>query len=75
MQDVFIVDAVRTPFGKRNGALEELHAQDLAAKPLEALEARTDFTESGYPEDVIYGCVTPIGARVMCSVPPATSTS
>ncbi|WP_254864468.1 thiolase family protein [Halovivax gelatinilyticus] len=65
MRDVYIVDAVRTPFGKRNGALAELHAQDLAAKPLEALAARNDFDERGYPEDVVYGCVTPMGEQGM----------
>ncbi|AGB15529.1 acetyl-CoA acetyltransferase [Halovivax ruber XH-70] len=65
MQDAYIVDAVRTPFGKRGGSFRDFHAQDLAATPLEALEDRNDFSQSGYPEDVVYGCVTPIGEQGM----------
>ncbi|MFC6733542.1 MULTISPECIES: thiolase family protein [unclassified Haladaptatus] len=59
MQDAVIVDGVRTPFGKRGGSLKDLHPQDLAAKPLEALESRNDFDPT-LIEDVIYGCVTPV---------------
>ncbi|WP_436344262.1 thiolase family protein [Natronorubrum sp. FCH18a] len=59
MHDAVIVDAVRTPFGKRDGSFRDTHPQDLAAKPLEALRARNDF-EPETIEDVIYGCVTPI---------------
>ncbi|MFB6070517.1 MAG: acetyl-CoA C-acyltransferase [Halanaeroarchaeum sp.] len=59
MQEAVIVDAVRTPFGDRNGALSDTHPQDLAAEPLGALEARNDFDPSTI-EDVVYGCVTPI---------------
>ncbi|WP_121744363.1 thiolase family protein [Natronorubrum halophilum] len=59
MNNAVIVDAVRTPFGKRDGSFRDTHPQDLAAKPLEALRTRTDF-EPETIEDVIYGCVTPI---------------
>ncbi|QRV14640.1 thiolase family protein [Haloterrigena salifodinae] len=59
MNDAVIVDAVRTPFGKRDGSLRDTHPQDLAATPLEALEARTGFDPDAI-EDVIYGCVTPV---------------
>ncbi|KTG29672.1 thiolase family protein [Haloferax profundi] len=65
MQDAYIVDAVRTPFGRRNGSFRGVHPQDLAAKPLLALEERVGFTGSEDPEDVIYGCVTPIGEQGM----------
>ncbi|WP_416838604.1 thiolase family protein [Haloferax sp. DFSO52] len=65
MQDAYIVDAVRTPFGKRKGSFSGLHPQDLAAKPLLALEARLGFDGSEDPEDVIYGCVTPVGEQGM----------
>ncbi len=58
MDDVYIVDAVRTPFGARNGALSELHPQALAAIPLEALGARVGF-EPSVIDDVIFGCVSP----------------
>ncbi|WP_049925942.1 thiolase family protein [Halopiger goleimassiliensis] len=59
MNDAVIVDAVRTPFGKRDGSFRDTHPQDLAAKPLEALEERNGFGPETV-EDVIYGCVTPI---------------
>ncbi|EMA30200.1 thiolase family protein [Halobiforma nitratireducens] len=58
MHDAVIVDAVRTPFGKRGGSFRDTHPQDLAAKPLEALEERNGF-DPGIVEDVLYGCVTP----------------
>ena len=54
-----IVDAVRTPFGKRDGFFRDTHPQDLAAAPLTALETRNEFDPETI-EDVIYGCVTPI---------------
>jgi acetyl-CoA C-acetyltransferase/acetyl-CoA acyltransferase len=59
MQDAYIVDAVRTPFGKQGGSFRDTHPQDLAAEPLQALEERNGFTGSEDIEDVIYGCVTP----------------
>jgi acetyl-CoA C-acetyltransferase/acetyl-CoA acyltransferase len=59
MQDAYIVDAVRTPFGKRDGSFSDTHPQDLAAEPLLALEERNDFVGRDDVEDVIYGCVTP----------------
>jgi acetyl-CoA C-acetyltransferase/acetyl-CoA acyltransferase len=59
MTDAYIVDAVRTPFGKRGGSFRDTHPQDLAAEPLLALEARNGFAGSEV-EDVIYGCVTPV---------------
>ncbi|MDG5818445.1 thiolase family protein [Natronococcus sp. A-GB7] len=59
MQTAVIVDAVRTPFGKRDGSFRDTHPQDLAAAPLEALEARNGFDPESV-EDVIYGCVTPV---------------
>ena len=62
MRDAYIVDAVRTPFGKRGGSLRELHPQDLAAEPLLALERRNGF-DPAVVEDVIYGCVGPVGEQ------------
>jgi acetyl-CoA acetyltransferase family protein len=59
MNEAVIVDAVRTPFGKRDGSFRDTHPQDLAAAPLEALEERNEFDPETI-EDVIYGCVTPI---------------
>ncbi|WP_435362112.1 thiolase family protein [Haloarchaeobius sp. DFWS5] len=60
MHEAVIVDAVRTPFGKREGAFRDTHPQDLAAAPLEALEARNDL-DTALVDDVILGCVTPKG--------------
>ncbi|MFB6134475.1 MAG: acetyl-CoA C-acyltransferase [Halanaeroarchaeum sp.] len=59
MQEAVIVDAVRTPFGDRNGAFRDTHPQDLAAEPLRALESRVGFDPETI-EDVVYGCVTPV---------------
>jgi acetyl-CoA C-acetyltransferase/acetyl-CoA acyltransferase len=59
MTEAYIVDAVRTPFGKRNGSFRDTHPQDLAAEPLEALEERNGFVGEDDIEDVIYGCVVP----------------
>ena len=60
MRDAFIVDAVRTPFGKQNGSFRDTHPQDLAAEPLTALAERNEFDGGATVEDVIYGCVTPV---------------
>jgi len=60
MQDAYIVDAVRTPFGKEDGSFSDTHPQDLAAEPLKALEERNDFVGEDDIEDVIYGCVSPL---------------
>jgi len=60
MRNAVIVDAVRTPFGKRNGSFRDTHPQDLAAKPLAALEERNGFDGPADIEDVVYGCVTPV---------------
>jgi acetyl-CoA C-acetyltransferase len=59
MTDAYIVDAVRTPFGKRDGSFRDTHPQDLAAEPLLALAERNGFAGPDI-EDVIYGCVTPV---------------
>jgi acetyl-CoA acetyltransferase family protein len=62
MQETVIVDAVRTPFADRDSAFRDTHPQDLAAEPLNALEQRVGFTPDKV-EDVIYGCVSPIGEQ------------
>lgn len=59
MPEAVIVDAIRTPFGKHDGSLSEVHPQDLAAAPLQALEARNGFNPSEI-EDVHLGCVKPV---------------
>lgn len=60
MRDAVIIDAVRTPIGKRNGSLGTLHAADLSAQVLTALERRTGI-DPAVVDDVMWGCVTQIG--------------
>lgn len=62
MKTAVIVDAVRTPTGKRNGKLKDWHATDLAAHALEALVDRNDL-EAGLIDDVIMGCVSQTGEQ------------
>ena len=57
----YIVDAVRTPVGRRGGGLSQLHPADLGAAPLRSMFDRLDV-DPGAVEDVIYGCVDTIGA-------------
>nr|WP_259372361.1 thiolase family protein [Salinarchaeum sp. IM2453] len=66
MTEAYIVDAVRTPFGAEDGVFKETHPQDLAAKPLSALAERNGIDAPGQVvEDVLYGCVTPVGEQGM----------
>jgi acetyl-CoA acetyltransferase family protein len=62
MRNAVIVDAVRTPVGKRNGALSGIHPVDLASIPLRALVERTGVDPS-LVEDVILGCVSQTGEQ------------
>ncbi|MEW2397172.1 thiolase family protein [Streptomyces sp. NPDC046862] len=55
-----IVDAVRTPIGKRNGSLSEVHPVDLSAVVLRALVERNGIPPE-YVDDVMWGCVTQLG--------------
>ncbi|HEY7825170.1 MAG TPA: hypothetical protein VIC00_00005, partial [Candidatus Acidoferrales bacterium] len=56
MNEAFICDAVRTPFGKFGGSLSSVRADDLAAIPMRALQARNPSVDWAALEDVIYGC-------------------
>jgi acetyl-CoA acyltransferase len=62
MRDAVIVDAVRTPTGKRNGSLKDWHPVDLSAHVLAALAQRTSLDPS-LVDDVIWGCVTQTGEQ------------
>jgi acetyl-CoA acetyltransferase family protein len=64
MRDAVIIDAVRSPIGKRNGTLASLRADELAAQVLTALAARLDL-DPGAIEDVEMGCVTQIGEQAL----------
>jgi len=60
MRTAVIVDAVRTPLGRRNGALSDWHPVDLAAHTLQALVERNDL-DPALVEDVLMGCVMQVG--------------
>jgi acetyl-CoA C-acetyltransferase len=62
MAEAFIVGAVRTPIGKRNGALAGVHPVDLAAHALRGLVDRTGIDPAAV-DDVIMGCVSQIGPQ------------
>jgi len=62
MPEAYIVDAVRSPVGKRGGGLSEVHPADLGAHSLKALMERTDV-DPGAVEDVVFGCVDTIGPQ------------
>jgi acetyl-CoA C-acetyltransferase len=61
-RDVFVVDAIRTPVGRRGGSLAGVHPVDLAATVLGALVDRVGIDPSAL-DDVILGCVNAIGAQ------------
>ncbi|WP_028938779.1 thiolase family protein [Pseudonocardia spinosispora] len=60
MPEAVIVEAVRTPIGKRNGSLAGVHAVDLSAHVLTALIERTGI-DPGIVDDVVWGCVSQVG--------------
>jgi acetyl-CoA acyltransferase len=62
--EAFIVDAVRSPIGKRSGSLAGLRADDLAAQVLNGLLARHEL-DPAEVEDVQMGCVTQIGEQAL----------
>jgi len=62
MPTAVIVDAVRTPLGRRNGTLKGIHPVDLASHTLKALVERTGI-DPGLIEDVIMGCVMQVGEQ------------
>lgn len=62
MAEAYIIDAVRTPVGKRGGALSEYHSADLGALVLKALMERTGIDPAAV-DDVIFGCTDTIGPQ------------
>jgi acetyl-CoA acetyltransferase family protein len=62
MRDALIIDAVRSPIGKRNGTLASVRADELAAQVLDGLGTRLDL-DPGAIEDVEMGCVTQVGEQ------------
>ena len=62
MKTAVIVDAVRTPCGKRNGQLKDWHPVDLSAHSLKALVERTGI-DPAIVDDVVMGCVMQVGEQ------------
>lgn len=62
MPEAYIVDAIRTPVGRKKGSLAGLHSADLGAQPIKALIARTGVDPNAV-DDVIYGCTDTIGSQ------------
>ena len=62
MPEAYIVDALRSPTGKRKGGLAHVHAIDLGAHVLKALVERNAIPADEY-DDVIFGCVDTIGSQ------------
>jgi acetyl-CoA acyltransferase len=60
--DALIVDAVRSPIGKRNGTLSKIRGDELAGQVLNALVRRNDV-DPAHVEDVQFGCVTQVGEQ------------
>jgi 3-oxoadipyl-CoA thiolase len=80
MTDAFIVDAIRTPFGRFGGALASVRADDLAALPIAALIARNPGVDWAQVDDVLYGCANGAGednrnvarmAALLAGLPPS----
>src|SRR6185312_14944283 len=63
MRDAVIVAAVRTPVGKRNGALAGVHPVDLSAHVLNALAERAGLADPADVDDVVWGCVSQVGEQ------------
>lgn len=62
MPEAYIVDALRSPTGRRKGSLSAIHAIDLGAHALKALVERNSIPADEY-DDVIFGCVDTIGSQ------------
>jgi acetyl-CoA acyltransferase len=62
MHEAVIIDAVRTPLGRRNGSLSDWHPADLAAETLKALSERNSL-DPVLVDDVIMGCVSQVGEQ------------
>jgi acetyl-CoA acyltransferase len=62
LREAYLLDAVRTPFGKRDGSLKEIHPVDLLGGLLQGLFHRTRI-DPGKVDDVIMGCVDQVGEQ------------
>ncbi len=69
MAEAYIIDAVRTPVGRRGGGLSTVHSADLGAHVLKALMQRTQV-DPGAVEDVIFGCCDTLASQSGDIAPP-----
>ena len=60
MAEAYIIDATRTPTGKRRGSLQEIHGADLAAHVIKEIVERNDIPQDEY-DDVVLGCIDTVG--------------
>ncbi|MCU4391838.1 3-oxoadipyl-CoA thiolase [Acinetobacter courvalinii] len=61
MKNAYIIDAIRTPFGRYAGGLAPVRADDLGAVPIQALMQRNPTVDWQHVDDVIYGCANQAG--------------
>ncbi|MBN6525522.1 3-oxoadipyl-CoA thiolase [Acinetobacter pittii] len=61
MKNAYIIDAIRTPFGRYAGGLAPVRADDLGAVPIKALMQRNPSVDWEQVDDVIYGCANQAG--------------
>ena len=71
MNQAFICDAIRTPFGRFGGALSSVRTDDLGAVPIRALMARNPQVDWEAVADVIYGCANPAIVESCTRIPEA----
>ena len=62
MPEAYVIDAVRTPIGRKKGRLAQLHPADLGAHPIKALMSRTGIDPNAV-DDVVWGCCDTIGPQ------------
>lgn len=62
MPEAYIIDAVRTPIGRKKGSLAHVHPADLGAHPIKALVERTGI-DANLVDDVVWGCCDTIGPQ------------
>ena len=62
MAEAYIIDAIRTPIGRKKGGLADLHPADLGAHPIKALFGRNSV-DPGAVDDVVWGCCDTIGPQ------------
>ena len=72
MAEAYIVAAVRTAGGKKNGRLSKTHPADMGGKVIDALIERTGVPADKV-DDVIYGCVSQIGPQTLTWLAPPSS--